>query len=82
MLTSLSNRFQNRGGQRYGDRRIKQVQALLWFVNNHFNRELAINITKYEANTVISIKNATLAEDHSKDTSTVAEKPEKLSYKE
>ena len=54
----------------------------MWFVNNHFNRELAINITKYEANTVISIKNATLAEDHSKDTSTVAEKPEKLSYKE
>ena len=73
MLTSLSNRPQNRRGQRYGDRRIKQVKVLSWFVNDHFKRGLAINITKYEANPVICIENAMLATDYSKDTSTVAE---------
>ena len=37
-----------------------------------FKRGLAINITKYKANLAIYIKNATLAVDNSKDTSTVA----------
>ena len=54
----------------------------MWFVNNHFKREVAIDITEYEANLVICIENVTLAADHSKDTSTVAKKPEKISYKE
>ena len=82
LLTSISNRPQNRGGQRYGDRRIRQVQALSWFVNDRFNRGLAVDIAEYEANPDICIENAALAADHSKDTSTVADKPEKFSYKE
>ena len=82
MLISLSNRPQNRGGQRYRDSRIKQVQVLSWFVNNRFNRGLAVYITKYEANPDICIENAALAADHSKNTSTVADKLKKFSYKE
>lgn len=54
----------------------------MWFVNDRFKRGLAIDITEYEANPVICIKNATLATDHSKDTSTMAKKLEKFSYKE
>lgn len=82
LLTSLSNRPQNRGGQRFGDRRIKQVQALSWFVNDRFGRGLAIDLNEYEADPNVCIENAVLAADHSKDTSTVADKPEKFSYKE
>ena len=51
-------------------------------MNDRFKRGLAIDITEYEANPVICIENATLTADHSKDTSTMAEKPEKFSYKE
>ena len=51
-------------------------------MNNCFKRELAIDITKYETNLVICIENAMLAANYSKDTSTVAEKLEKFSYKE
>ena len=58
LLTNLSNRPINRGGQRYGDRRIKQLQALAWFVNNSYARGLPVDLVLYEADPDRYILNA------------------------
>ena len=51
-------------------------------MNDHYSRGLAVDLTEYEADPDVCIENAVLSADHSKDTSTVADKPKKFSYKE
>ena len=81
LLTSLSGRPQTRGGMRYGDKRIRQVQALAWFVNDHFSRGVPLDIDVYEADPDVCIQNAALAADHISSESNKADKPEKFTYK-
>ena len=81
LLTNLSNRPANRGGQRYGDKRIRQIQAITWFVNDSFSRGVPIDVSTYEADPDICIRNAALAAEHAEQDSSTADKPVKFTYK-
>ena len=81
LLTNLSDRPANRGGRRYGDKRIRQVQAISWFVNDATSRGVLIDLNIYEQDPDTCIQNAALAADHAAKDSTSANKPEKFAYK-
>ena len=55
LLENLSNRPTSRGGQQFGDRKIKQLQALSWFLTDRSRRGLSIDLELYqnEADTYI-----------------------------
>ena len=50
LLENLSNRAANRGGQQFGDRRIKQQQALAWFLTDRALRGLDFNMNSWIEN--------------------------------
>lgn len=81
LLSNISNRPVNRGGQRYGDKRIRQLQGFTWFVNDSYSRGVPVDLYTYEVDPDICIHNAVLAADHAED-STAADKPEKFTYKD
>ena len=82
LLTNLSARPTNRGGRRYGDKRIRQIQAIAWFVNDSTSRGVPVDVDLYQQDPDICIQNAALAADHAAQDQTTAEKPEKFTYKE
>jgi len=56
LLENLSNRPTTRGGQQFGDRRIKELQALSWFITDRSRRGLSFDLDLYrqKANSYIT----------------------------
>jgi len=46
-MENLSNRPANRGGRRFGDRKIKELQALAWFMTDRQSRGLTVDLELY-----------------------------------
>ena len=80
MLKDLSNRVVTRGGQRFGDKRIREVQAIAWFVNDATSRGVPVNLALYQQDPATCMQNAALAADHAEQDTTKAEKPDKFAY--
>ena len=78
LLDNLSNRPSTRGGQQFGDRRIKELQALSWFLTDRYRRGLSFDLSLYreEANSYITYAEID-AEIGSDD---AADKPDKFKY--
>ena len=82
LLTNLSGRPANRGGRQYGDRRIKQLQALSWYLTDRHSRGLDLDTADYEADSNAFILCAEVdAEEKERDTG-AADKPDEFKYKE
>jgi len=47
LLANLSNRPTTRGGQQFGDRKIKELQALSWFTKDRSSRGLYLDLDLY-----------------------------------
>ncbi len=78
LLENLSNRPTSRGGQQFGDRRSKQLQALSWFVTDRDRLRLTYNLELYQAEVNTYIKFAKIDSQIGKDDT--ADKPEKFKY--
>jgi len=78
LLENLSNRPTSRGGREFGDRRIKQLQALAWFVTDRDRRGLTYDMNLYQAELNTYIKFAKIDAQIGKDDA--ADKPEKFKY--
>ncbi len=78
LLENLSNRPSSRGGQQFGDKRIKQLQALSWFVTDRDRRGLSYYLELYQAEVKMYIKFAKIDSQIGKEE--VADKPEKFKY--
>ena len=76
MLENLSNRPTSRGGQQFGDRRFKQLQALSWFMTDRDRRGLTYDLDLYQAELNTYIKFAKIDSQIGKDDA--ADKPEKF----
>ena len=78
LLENLSNRPANRGGQQFGDKKIKELQALAWFLTDRSRRGLSFDLDLYrqEANQYISFAEI----DSEIGNDEAADKPEKLKY--
>ena len=48
LLENLSNRPTTRGGQQFGDRKIKELQALCWFITDRSRRGLSFDLELYK----------------------------------
>ena len=81
LLENLSNRPVTRGGRRYGDRKIKELQALSWFLTDRRRRGLSQDLELYcqQADYYISLAETDFL--NSKRESTVT-KPGKFKYSE
>ena len=78
LLENLSNRPTTRGGQQYGDRRIKQLQALAWFVTDRHSRGLTYDLELYQSEMDSYIQFAKI--DSQIDRKATADKPDKFKY--
>jgi len=78
LLENLSNRPTTRGGQQFGDRRIKQLQALAWFVTDRNSRGLTYHLDLYQSELNTYIKFAKIDSQIGKDGT--GDKPEKFKY--
>jgi len=78
LLKDLSNRPSNRGGQRFGDRKIKELQALRWFITDRSRRGLTFDFDLYKAEATQYISFAEIDSEIDKDEA--ADKPEKFKY--
>ena len=78
LLENLSIRPTSRGGWEFGDRRIKQLQALSWFVTDRDWRGLTYDMDLYQAELNTYIKFAKIDSQIGKDDA--ADKPEKFKY--
>ena len=78
LLENLSNRPISRGGREYGDRRIKQLQALSWFVTDRDRRGLMYDMDLYQQELNTYIKFAKIDSQIGKDDA--ADKPDKFKY--
>ena len=78
LLENLSNRPMSRGGQEFGDRRIKQLQALSWFVTDRDRRGLSYDLDLYQTEVKTYIQFAKI--DSETGTDGTADKPEKFKY--
>ena len=47
LLENLSNRPATRGGRRFGDRKVKELQALAWFLTDRRRRGLSEDLELY-----------------------------------
>jgi len=78
LLENLSNRPSTRGGQLFGDRRIKELQALAWFLTDRSRRGLPFGLDLYQSEADTYIQFANIDSEINKDEA--ADKPEKLKY--
>jgi len=78
LLENLSNRPASRGGQEFGDRRIKQLQALSWFVTDRDRRGLSYDLDLYQTEVKTYIQFAKI--DSETGTDGTADKPAKFKY--
>ena len=79
LLENLSNRPVTRGGRRYGDRKIKELQALAWYLTDRRRRGLPRDLDLYCQNADHYIEQAETDFLNSKKESTI-KKPEKFKY--
>ena len=77
-LSNLSNRPTSRGGQQFGDRRIKQLQALSWFVTDRSRRGFSFDLELYQAEARTYIQFAKIDSQIGK--GNAADKLEKFKY--
>jgi len=78
LLENLSNLPKSRGGQQFGDRRIKQLQALSWFITDRYRRGLTYDLDLYQAEANTYIKFAKIDSQIGKDDT--ADKLEQFKY--
>ncbi len=78
LLENLSNRPTSRGGQQFGDKRIKQLQALSWFVTDRDRRRLTYDLELYQAEVDTYMKFAKIDSQIGKQDT--ADKPDKFKY--
>ena len=78
MLENLSNRPSSRGGQRFGDRKIKELQALCWFITDRSRRGLSFDLDLYKQGATQYISFAEIDSEIEKDEA--ADKPDKFKY--
>jgi len=76
LLENLSNRPSTRGGQQFGDRRIKELQALSWFLTDRSRRGLSFDLDLYRQEASEYISFAEIDSEIGKDEA--ADKPENL----
>jgi len=81
LLENLSNRPVSRGGRRYGDRKIKELQALAWFLTDRRRRGLSQDLDLYCQNADQYISLAEMDSLVSKKDSVIT-KPCKFKYSE
>jgi len=80
LLENLSNRPSTRGGQRFGDRKIKELQALAWFLTDRQRRGLELDLDLYCQGADEYITLAEIDSMVTKDET--VNKPEKFKYSE
>ena len=78
LLENLSNRPTTRGGQQFGDRRIKELQALSWFLTDRHRRGLSFDLDLYRQEATAYISFAEIDSEIAKDEA--ANKQEKFKY--
>ena len=78
LLENLSNRPSTRGGQQFGDRRIKELQALSWFLTDRYRRGLSFDLSLYREEASEYITFAEIDSEIANDEA--ADKPEKFKY--
>jgi len=78
LLENLSNRPSSRGGKQFGDRKIKELQALSWYLTDRRRRGLSFHLDLYrqEANEYISFAQI----DAETENDEAADKPDKFKY--
>ena len=78
LLENLSNQPTTRGGQQFGDRRIKELQALSWFLTDRSRRGSSFDLDLYrqEASEYISFADI----DSEIDKDEAVDKPDKFKY--
>ena len=75
LLENLSNCPSTRGGQQFGDRRIKELQALAWFLTDRSRRALPFDLDLYQSEANSYIIFAKIDSEIAKDEA--ADKPDK-----
>ena len=78
LLENLSNRPASRGGQHFGDRRIRELQALSWFVTDRSRRGLSYDLDLYRQEATSYISFAEIDSEIAKDDA--ADKPNTFKY--
>jgi len=78
LLENLSNRPSSRGGQRFGDRKIKELQALCWFITDRSRRSLSFDLDLYKQGATQYISFAEIDSEIEKDEA--ADTPDKFKY--
>jgi len=78
LLKDLSNRPSTRGGQQFGDRKIKELQALYWFITDRSRRGLSFDLDLYKQEATQYISFAEIDSEIDKDEA--ADKPDKFKY--
>jgi len=78
LLEKLSNRPTTRGGQQYGDRKIKELQALSWFITDRSRRGLSFDLDLFRQGACSYITYAEIDAEIGKDEA--ADKPQKFKY--
>jgi len=81
LLETISNRPVTRGGRHFGDRKIKELQALTWFLTDRRQRGLSPDLDLYCQNADNYIALAEMDSLVSKK-ETIITKPEKFKYNE
>ena len=80
LLENLSTRPATRGGRRFGDRKVKELQALAWFLTDRRSRGLDVDLDLYCQNPDQYISLAEIDSMVTKDETIT--KPEKFKYSE
>ena len=80
LLENLSNRPTTRGGQQYGDRKIKELHALSWFITDRSRRGLTFDLNLYRQEADQYIQFAEIDSKIGNDEA--ADKPERFKYVE
>ncbi len=78
LLENLSNRPAIYGGQHFGDRRIKELQALSWYLTDRHRRGLSFDLSLYRQEASECISFAEIVSEIDEDI--VADKPDKFKY--
>ena len=78
LLENLSNRPTNPGGQQIGDKKIKELQALSWFITDRSRRGLTFDLNLYRQEASMYITYAEIDAEIGNDEAAV--KPDKFKY--
>ena len=79
--SNMSRLALNRGGRTFGDLKVKQLQAMSWYVTDTLLRGQVIDVDEFKAQSDEYRLRAQYAFDNSQDTSVAVDKPAKFEYK-